>query len=90
MIDPINIIRLRKQLKKYDRRDIYFTSFRTCRPVKNITTGEIFSSLKQAADAYGVSSASLRAAVNKPTRTCVHCKWIGVDSSNEEIDYTSW
>ena len=92
MVDPAKFIKLRKRLNRYISRDTYFTNFRSCRPVKNLTTGEIFPSMKQAANVYGVSTASIRAAINKPTRTCAHCKWTGLGDSfsNEKTNNTDW
>lgn len=45
------------------------------RPVRNITTGEEFYSLKEAGEKYNVHPAAIGFACRKQTKTCVKCEW---------------
>ena len=85
MFKKINAIKIRNRLARYlSSEKTYLTNFRVARPVKNITTGEIFRSMHAAADMYGVDVNSIKRAVDYPNRTCVHCQWVSMNNNLDE------
>lgn len=85
MFKKINAIKIRSRLARYlSSEKTYLTNFRVARPVKNITTGEIFRSMHAAANMYGVDATSIKRAINHPNRTCAHCQWVSMNSNLDE------
>lgn len=85
MFKKINAIKVRNNLAKYlSKEKTYLTNFRVARPVKNVTTGEVFRSISVAANLYGVDPNSIRRVIDYPNRKCVNCQWISMNSNLDE------